>query len=138
MKRTRIKICGVTRPEDAVIAARAGADAIGMIFYPPAPRNISPERPRAILGALPPFVTPVGLFVDETPEAILDLAAQLNLRHVQLNGDASAHVVEERRGLRVIKAVRVVRGDFSLTLRRCREAMAAHELTNLAGIVLET
>src|SRR5207247_2122618 len=83
MSRTRIKICGITHPEDAAAAARHGADAIGMVFYPAAPRNISAERARAILRVLPPFVTPVGLFVNEEPQAILDLTAALNLRHVQ-------------------------------------------------------
>src|SRR5438045_1058288 len=89
MGRTRIKICGVMRVEDALAAARFGADAIGMVFYKSAKRNISTERAREIMAALPPFVTPVGLFVDDPPQEILDRAAELNLRHIQLQGDES-------------------------------------------------
>jgi phosphoribosylanthranilate isomerase len=138
MPRTRIKICGITRPEDAAAAAWLGADAIGMVFYPPASRNISLERARKILSVLPPFVTPVGIFVDEDPQEILDLTAQLNLRHIQLNGNESPDLVAELRGLRIIKATRVVRGEFEKTLREWRDAVQSLELTNLAGIVLET
>src|SRR5437762_324679 len=75
MARTRIKICGVTRVEDAVAAARAGADAIGLIFHAPAPRFVPVERVREILAAIPPFVTPVGVFVNADPREILDFAA---------------------------------------------------------------
>src|SRR5438132_9637994 len=103
MSRTRIKICGITRPEDAAAVARFGADAIGMVFYPAAPRNISAERARAILRVFPPFVTPVGLFVNEEPQTILDLTAELNLRHVQLHGEETPETITELAGLRVIK-----------------------------------
>ena len=63
-RRTRIKICGIGRPEDAAAAAAAGADAIGLVFHPPAPRYVSLDRAREIMAALPAFVTPVGLFVN--------------------------------------------------------------------------
>ena len=62
--RTRVKICGITRPEDARAAADAGADAIGLVFYPPSPRYLSVERAREIRDALPPFVQSVALFVN--------------------------------------------------------------------------
>ena len=62
--RTRVKICGFTRPEDAVTAVRLGADAVGLVFYPPSPRHVSLEAALAVTAALPPFVTVVGLFVD--------------------------------------------------------------------------
>ena len=64
----RVKICGITRPEDAVAAAEVGADAIGLVFYPKSRRGVSPEQAEAILAALPPFVTPVALFVNEEVE----------------------------------------------------------------------
>src|SRR3712207_528692 len=86
MRRTRVKICGITRPEDAAAAAAHGADAIGLVFYAPAPRCITAERAREILTAVPPFVSPVGLFVDEAPTAVLARAQALRLRHVQLHG----------------------------------------------------
>src|SRR5688500_10161978 len=75
--RTRIKICGMCRPEDAALAARAGADAIGMVFHPPAGRSVSVERAREILAALPAFVTAVGVFVDAPVETIRETAAAL-------------------------------------------------------------
>ncbi len=62
--RTRIKICGITSPADGLAAARQGADAIGLIFYPPSPRLVAPERAREIVAGLPPFVARVGVFVN--------------------------------------------------------------------------
>ena len=63
-RRTRIKICGITRVDDALTAAAAGADAIGLVFYAPSPRAVTVAQARAICAALPPFVNTVGLFVD--------------------------------------------------------------------------
>lgn len=137
MHRTRIKICGITRPEDAAAAAAAGADAIGMVFYARAPRNISIERAKEILAILPPFVSPVGLFVDADARAILTLVEQLHLRHVQLHGHEPPTRVAELGGLDVIKAIRTDKemGDALATWRRAIEEL---NLTNLRGIVLET
>ena len=64
---TAVKICGITRAEDALAAARAGAQALGFMFYPPSPRNVAPEASAAIIAGLPPFVSAVGVFVN--PEA---------------------------------------------------------------------
>ena len=63
----RVKICGITRPEDALAAAQAGADAIGLVFYAASPRAVDCATARRIVDALPPFVTTVGLFVDAAP-----------------------------------------------------------------------
>ena len=68
--RTRVKICGITRVEDALAAARAGADAIGLVFYSASPRRVSVSRARDICGALPPFVSVVGLFVNAPREEV--------------------------------------------------------------------
>ena len=68
--RTRVKICGITRTEDALAAARLGADAIGFVFCGSSPRHIGIDQARAIADALPPFVTKVGLFVDAAPEQV--------------------------------------------------------------------
>jgi phosphoribosylanthranilate isomerase len=135
--RTRIKICGITRPEDAAAAAAAGADAIGMVFYAPAPRNISIERAKEILSILPPFVSPVGLFVDADASAIRSLTSQLHLRHVQLHGHEPPARVAELAGLYVIKAVRVD-DTFEQTLSTWRRASMELSLTNFRGVVLET
>ncbi len=137
MHRTRVKICGITRPQDAAAAAAAGADAIGMLFYAPAPRNISIERARDILSVLPPFVSPVGLFVDAEADEIQGVAEELDLHHVQLHGHEPPQRIAELRGLTVIKSVRV--DDlFAQTLATWRRAYTEMDLTNLRGIVLET
>jgi phosphoribosylanthranilate isomerase len=138
LHRTRIKICGVTRVEDAAAAARLGADAIGMVLHAPSQRSIFTDTARKIVEALPPFVTPVALFVDEEPQTVLDIAAELNVRHVQLNGDESPEQIAELRGVSVIKAIRVDRRTLSSALAKWRDAIADQELTHLAGIVLET
>lgn len=85
--RTRVKICGLTRPEDARAAVALGADAIGLVFYPPSPRNVEIEQARAIVAALPPFVTVVGLFVDETEARVRDVLAQVRIDLIQFHGD---------------------------------------------------
>ena len=85
--RTRVKICGVTRLEDALAACRAGADAIGLVFYPPSPRNVSVGSARAIVRRLPAFVTSVGLFVDATADVIAHARAEVPLDVLQFHGD---------------------------------------------------
>lgn len=85
--RTRVKICGFTRPEDALAAANLGADAIGLVFYPPSPRNVDIEQARAIVEALPPFVTVVGLFVDEATEKVKEIARRVRIDLMQFHGD---------------------------------------------------
>lgn len=136
--RTRVKICGVRRPEDALAAARAGADAIGLVFDPSAPRRITLDDARAILAVLPAFVTPVALFVNSDLAALRRTIDALRLRHVQLNGNEPAEYVAELRDLAVIKAVRVEAATFGRTLSAWRAAAAARGLTNLKGLVLET
>ena len=85
----RVKICGITRPDDGRHAALAGADAIGLVFYPPSPRYVSPRRAADIVAALPPFVTTVGLFVDAPPQQIAALLEQVPLDMLQFHGDES-------------------------------------------------
>ncbi|MBI4756111.1 MAG: phosphoribosylanthranilate isomerase [Betaproteobacteria bacterium] len=85
--RTRIKICGITRMQDALDAVRLGADAVGLVFYPPSPRNVDLIRAREIAGAVPPFVTVVGLFVNECPQRIAEVLATVPLNLLQFHGD---------------------------------------------------
>jgi len=85
--RTRIKICGFTRPDDAREAAALGVDAIGLVFYAPSPRAVDIEQGRAIVGALPPFVTTVGLFVDESAEQVRRVLELVPLDLLQFHGD---------------------------------------------------
>ena len=131
MRRTRVKICGVTRPEDAAAVSAAGADAIGMIFHPTSPRNITIERARLIMEQVAPFVTAVGVFVDSSSEQVLDVAGTLGLRVVQLNGKETPQDVEAMQPLRVIKAIRVVRGQLQSALSPWRG------VANVIGIVME-
>lgn len=138
MTRTRIKICGVTRPEDALAAAEAGADSVGLVFHTPAKRNVTLARARQILDVLPPFVTPVGLFVNAEPAAVLQVTRELRLRHVQLHGAELPAAVAELQGLAVIKAVHVEAERFGHTLGVWRDAVRSPGLPMLRGIVLET
>ncbi|HSJ48072.1 MAG TPA: phosphoribosylanthranilate isomerase [Gammaproteobacteria bacterium] len=85
--RTRVKICGITRPEDGVMAAHAGADAIGLVFYPRSPRFVTPDQAVAVVRALPPFVTVVGLFVNEQPGMVRAMADAVGLDLLQFHGD---------------------------------------------------
>jgi phosphoribosylanthranilate isomerase len=137
-RHTRIKICGVRRVEDAVDAARAGADAIGLICHPPAGRYAAPDVTARILAALPPFVTPVALFVDPNPAEAVALCDRLGVRHVQLHGHESPAVVRAFGRRPVLKAVRVDRSTFERELAMWRDAIAGDDPVPLAGLVLET
>ena len=89
MNTPRVKICGITRPEDGRHAARAGADAIGLVFYPPSPRYVSPRQAIDIIAALPPFVTAVGLFVNMPADQVSALLERVPLDMLQFHGDES-------------------------------------------------
>jgi len=83
----RVKICGITTREDALRCVDAGADALGFIFYQGSPRAIAPARAEAIIGELPPYVTPVGVFVNAPRSEIDRVILQTRIRILQLNGD---------------------------------------------------
>lgn len=102
----KVKICGVRRVEDALLAAELGASAIGLIFWPGSARFIDPYRARPIVAALPPFVSAVGVFVDQPEEHIAGVAGLVKLGAVQLHGQ-EAPASYERLRYRVIKAVPV-------------------------------
>lgn len=85
--RTRVKICGITRVEDGAAAAGAGADAIGLVFWPGSPRCVAFEHARTIVAALPAFVSAVGLFVDPEPEAVRTALGAVPLDLLQFHGD---------------------------------------------------
>ena len=84
--RTRIKICGITRSEDAHAAADAGADAVGLVFWSGTPRVVTPVQAAAIVAALPPYVTVVGLFVDPEPHAVRAVLAAVPIDLLQFHG----------------------------------------------------
>ena len=87
MRRTRVKICGITRPEDAKTAAAAGVDALGLVFYKKSTRYVEIEAAKAIIDQLPPFVSVVGLFMDATGESIRETVERLPLDMLQFHGD---------------------------------------------------
>jgi len=89
MNTPRVKICGITQPDDGRHAAHAGADAIGLVFYPPSSRYVSPRKAADIIAALPPFVTTVGLFVDTPAEQVTELLQQVPLDMLQFHGEES-------------------------------------------------
>jgi phosphoribosylanthranilate isomerase len=101
----RVKICGITTPEDARLAVSFGASAIGMVFWPGSPRSIDVPRAREIVATLPPFVTAVGVFVNQTAEAP-GIAAAVGLDVVQLHGDERPESYAHLK-IRTIKAVGV-------------------------------
>jgi phosphoribosylanthranilate isomerase len=103
---TAVKICGVTRVEDALEASRHGAHAIGLVFYRPSPRYVQPEVAAEIVRALPPFVTPVGLFVDADESEVREVAARSGIRLLQFHG-AEPPAYCGRFALPYMKAVRV-------------------------------
>jgi phosphoribosylanthranilate isomerase len=102
----RIKICGITNLEDAILAAALGADALGFIFFAKSPRSVAPEAAREIIAHLPPFVAAVGVFVDEDAEMVQDLATRVGLDWVQLHGAESPDYCRSL-SLRVIKGFRI-------------------------------
>ena len=88
-KRTRVKICGFTNAEQALFAARMGIDALGLVFHPPSPRAINSTQAQAIVRCLPPFITIVALFVNETAERITQIVKQTGADMIQFHGDES-------------------------------------------------
>lgn len=110
---TRIKICGITRPQDGLCAARAGADAIGLVFYPKSPRAVTIEQAQAICAVLPPFVTTVALFVDAEHFAVEDVLSEVPIDLLQFHG-AETPAQCGAFAIPYIKAIRM-RDDADLT-----------------------
>lgn len=110
--RTRVKICGLTRTSDARVAVRNGADAVGLVFYPPSPRAVSVPQAQAVVAGMPPFVTVVGLFVDERRARIAEILSQVRIDFLQFHGHESAKDCSGH-GRPWIKAVRM-RNDVNL------------------------
>jgi len=125
----RIKICGITRYEDARTAANLGADALGFIFYSQSPRYISPANAAAITKKLPPFVSKVGVFVDEDPNRVLEAARIAGIDTVQLHGNESPEYCASI-PLPVVK-VFSIRDNFDVSV------IAAYK-SSAAGILLDT
>ncbi|WP_137885406.1 phosphoribosylanthranilate isomerase [Pseudomonas sp. 2FE] len=129
MSAVRSKICGITRIEDALVAAEAGADAIGLVFYGKSPRAVSVQQAQAIIAALPPFVTTVGLFVNASRCELNEILDAVPLDLLQFHGDETpADCAGYRRPY--IKALRVKPGDDI--------AAQAAQYSQASGILLDT
>jgi phosphoribosylanthranilate isomerase len=107
--RTRIKICGITSVADALRCAEAGADAVGLVFFPPSPRNVTLSRAVEIARALPPFVSAVALFVNPQPEQVESVLAACPVGALQFHGEESPQFCA-RFGRPYLKALRVRAG----------------------------
>ena len=125
MSRTRVKICGITNLHDAEIAMDAGTDAIGMVFYPQSPRNISPSEARDIVDRMPPFVTSVGLFVNSSAQQVYEVLSAVSLDLLQFHGDEDEEFCKHFKRP-YIKAVRV-QADTDLH-RLCQQYASAKGL----------
>ena len=115
--RTRVKICGITRAADALAAAQAGADAIGLVFYPPSPRYLSVERAREIREALPPFVQTVALFVNADAAQVSQVIGRVHPALLQFHGDEDPAFCAQF-GLPFVKACRMKSGVSALEYLR--------------------
>ena len=126
--RTRVKICGFTRIEDAVYAAHNGVDAIGLVFYPLSPRHVEIEQAIRIVNALPAFTSVVALFVDEQEAKIREVLAQVPIDCIQFHGDETAEACRIY-GKRYIKAISMREGIDIPAL--------AHYYHDAAGLLLD-
>lgn len=126
---TRVKVCGITRLEDALVAANAGADALGFVFYAPSPRAVEPATVAQIIQQLPAFVTTTGLFVNATAGKIQATLEQTRLDLLQFHGDETPEFCESF-GRPYIKALRMQPGVDIAAL--------AQTYTGARGILLDT
>lgn len=127
--RTRVKICGITRPADALAAAQAGADAIGLVFYDKSPRAVDVAQAWEICEALPPFVTTVALFVNPQPDVVEEVLVEVPIDLLQFHGDEPPSFCEQF-GHPYIKAIRMqAETDLSVLAQQYAEAQ---------GLLLDT
>jgi phosphoribosylanthranilate isomerase len=127
--RTRVKICGITRPEDGVAAARLGADAIGLVFYAKSPRAVTLAQARAVVDALPPFVTTVALFVDPQPAEVEAVLSAVAPDLLQFHGNESPEFCAQF-GRHWIKAIHMRDGtDLAAVMQQYRQGR---------GVLLDT
>ena len=129
MSAVRSKICGITRIEDALAAVEAGADAIGFVFYPKSPRAVTVQQARAIIAALPPFISTVGLFVNASRCELNETLDAVPLDLLQFHGDETPGQCEGYHRP-FIKALRVQAGDDI--------AASCRLYSNASGILLDT
>ena len=108
-RRTRIKLCGLSNPADVNHAIELGADAIGLVFYPPSPRSMSVAQAVEIMQDVPPFVSVVGLFVNPSPEWVREVVSNVGLSLLQFHGDETAEQCESLAGIAGLPWLRALR-----------------------------
>lgn len=113
---TKIKICGITNKEDAAFCAKVGADLLGLVFYKKSPRFIAPDEAAKIIADLPTHVLKVGVFVNEAPAAVHEIAKECGLDLLQFHGDESP---EYLRGFEIARTIKAFRVKNSASLNRC-------------------
>lgn len=116
-QRTRIKLCGLSRPDDVAAAVEAGADAIGLVFYPPSPRHVTPAQAGELLAGLPAYITAVGLFVNPDETLVRAVVAQAPITMLQFHGDETPALCAQ--------IAQAVRRPFMRALRIRSETTAA-------------
>ena len=129
MIRTRVKICGITRVGDGIVAAEAGADALGFVFFEKSPRYVSIDKAAEICRAIPPFVTKVGLFVDASKEEVRRVSDNVHIDLLQFHGDESPEFCRSF-NLPYIKAIRAKNRESIL------EAIDAH--SDAVGVLIDS
>jgi phosphoribosylanthranilate isomerase len=135
--RTRIKICGITREQDLHAAVNAGADAVGFVMYPQSPRCVSPQRAAELAGLLPPFVTPVLLFVNASPADILAAVRLIPGATLQFHGDespATCHAAALAANCPYLRAARIPLGDGAAQFDLVKYV---HDYSNARAILLD-
>ena len=133
MERTRIKICGLTREQDVDAAVAAGADAVGFVLYAPSPRAVTAQRAAELARRLPPFVTPVLLFVNAIATEIIAAQRLLTLALVQFHGDESPAACDAA-GVRYLKAARI---PLDASAARFDLVKYAQDYSNAQAILLD-
>jgi phosphoribosylanthranilate isomerase len=134
--RTRIKICGIREPAMALHAAKAGADAIGLVFHRPSPRYVEPPQAAAIAQSLPPYVMAVGLFVNLTEAQVRAIVDEVPLQMLQFQGDEEPAFCDSF-GMPYVRAVRMEEGtdllEYASRFARARALLLDAHVPGLAG-----
>ncbi len=120
---TKVKICGIKRLKDALLACEFGADAIGFVFYEKSPRYISEDKARKIIEKLPPFICKVGVFVNPEPSYLKKIIEETGINAIQLHGEESPYILEWIK-LSVIKAIRIEKKKDLESLNYWKKASA--------------
>jgi phosphoribosylanthranilate isomerase len=139
-QRTRIKLCGLSRPQDVQAAATAGADAIGLVFYPPSPRHVSAQQAASLLAELPPFISSVGLFVNASLDEIKQTLRIAPLSMLQFHGDETPAQCAQAAETVARPFLRAIRIRPDTTTQDLLESVQLYRASSplFAGLLLDT